>query len=151
LVLAQGVSAVTKGLPPERAEVLLAPAAQALTAALAKATDPTDRWVLAEGLSAAARRLPPDRRARQLIDCSGRFLDVSFVLSPAIGELASGASLERAVEWLKHPLCYGHAAAAILSQIKTSDGKTFRTRWELVEWLRRNRPDIDLSAPPKLD
>ena len=85
------------------------------------------------------------------MDLTGQYSDLGAVLSPALRELASRAPLERSVEWLKYPLCYGETASAILSQIKTPDGKTFRTRWELVEWLRKNRPRLDLSAPPKLD
>src|SRR5262249_4005755 len=124
---AAGLAEVAKALPSQQA-------AQALADALVKERDPDEREALAAGLAQAVSRLPTERAAQQLIDCRGRCLDVSAVLSPAIRELASHASLEHAVEWLKHPLCYGEAAAAILSQIKTPDGKTFGTRRELVEW-----------------
>jgi hypothetical protein len=146
--LAYVLAAVAKGLPPEQAEAVLASVAQALGATLVESIDSVERRGVAASLAVVAGPLPPDRGAWHLIDCSGRFPDVSSVLSPAIGELASRASLERVVEWLKYPLCYGEAAAAILSQIKTLDGKTFRTRWELVEWLQKNRPEIDLTSPP---
>jgi hypothetical protein len=145
---AEGLAAVAKGLSPSVADGLLAPSAQVLADALARETDADARLALAEGLAAVAVWLPPDRGAQMLMDCSGQFLDLSMKLSPAIGELTSRVSIERAVEWLKYPLCYGQAAAAILNQIKTPEGKTFRTRWELVEWLQKNRPEIDLTLPP---
>ena len=40
------------------------------------------------------------------------------------------------------------ARQAILSQIKTPEGTTFRSHWELVAWLQKNRQEIDLTSPP---
>jgi hypothetical protein len=65
--------------------------------------------------------------------------------------LGGTLTLEQKLAWLRYPLCYGDARAAILSRIQGPGGKTFRTHWELVEWLKEDRPDIDLSAPPQLD
>jgi hypothetical protein len=49
---------------------------------------------------------------------------------------------------LQQPLCYGEARDVFLRRAEQLSGQQFATRWELVDWLARNRPDIDLSAPP---
>ena len=140
--LAEGLAAVAKAMPPARAATVLADA-------LAKQTYWGLRTPLAAGLSAVAKALPPEHLAANIfIDSTGQALDQIDVLIPAVLELAGHACLEQNVAWLKRPFCYGDARAAILSQIKTPDGKTFRTHWELVEWLQKNRPDIDLTSPP---
>jgi hypothetical protein len=139
--LAAGLAGLAKALPPERA-------ANVLADALARETDRSARQALAAGLAGLEKALPPERIEALLIDSKGRFLDLSDQLLPAIRELAGRDPLEHQVEWLKRPLCYGETRQAILSQIKTPDGATFRSHWELVAWLQKNRPAIDLTAPP---
>jgi hypothetical protein len=146
--LAAGLAELAKALPPERAAGLLESPARTLADALAKETNPFAREPLAEGLADLAKALPPERAADLLIDSKGRFLELSGQLLPALRELAGRASLGHQVEWLKRPLCSGETRQAILSQIKTPEGTTFRSHWELVEWLQKNRPKIDLTSPP---
>src|SRR5262249_38315442 len=145
-------SFLAKALPPERVEALLSPAvARAFSEYLKGQRYPTVSSLEYAKLVALAEALPANRAGRLLIEHFWLFSDADRHIASSLLSLATRASLEQQVEWLKHPLCYGNARAAILSQVKTSDGKTFRTLWELVEWLRKDRPNIDLSAPPKLD
>jgi hypothetical protein len=146
--LAAALAGLAKALPPERAANLLDSPARTLADALARQTDRSERQSLAAALAGLAKALPPERAADLLIDSRGRFLELSEQLLPALRELAGRASLEHQVEWLKRPLCYGETRQAILSQVKTPGGTTFRSHWELVAWLQKNRPEIDLTSPP---
>jgi hypothetical protein len=60
------------------------------------------------------------------------------------------SSLPGSVTALKHPLCYGEPRALFLRRVERLTKQQFKTRWELVDWLTRNRPDINLSTPPQL-
>jgi hypothetical protein len=73
------------------------------------------------------------------------------ILAPALGASAQRCSLEESVEALKHPFCWGEERGLFLRRAEQLTGQKFRTRWELVDWLRQNHPDIDLSAPPRLE
>jgi energy-coupling factor transporter ATP-binding protein EcfA2 len=68
--------------------------------------------------------------------------------------LARVDDLTDIVDLLKHPLCSGAGRTVLLrraEQLTAVQPGSFRTQWLLVEWLRANRPDIDLSAPPPVD
>jgi hypothetical protein len=136
--LVAGLAGLAKAMPPERAAGLLADV-------LVKRTFTYRSEWLVSILVEAAKALPSGRAAEVLIDAGARY---PAQLVPALRELASRAPFERKVEWLKRPLCYGETRQAILSQIKAPDGTTFRSHWELVEWLQKNRPDINLTSPP---
>jgi hypothetical protein len=154
---------LAEALPPDRAAELLGSPTRMLADALAKEANPDSRLGLARALAALAMELPPDRAADMLIDSTGRYpaqSSVSWIaengqafgdILSSIRGLADRASLEQQVEWLKHPFCHGGARRAILSRIKPLQGMTFRSHWELVEWLQKHRPDIDLTSPPTVD
>jgi hypothetical protein len=146
--LVAGLAGLAKALPPERAADLLDSPARTLADVLARETVFIARESLAFDLRELAKALPPERAAYLLIDTGGRFHGLSVVFLPALRELAARASLEQQVEWLKRPLCYGETRQAILSQIKTPEGTTFRSHWELVAWLQKNRPKIKLTSLP---
>jgi hypothetical protein len=67
---------------------------------------------------------------------------------PSFAELAARSSLPDVVRVLQHPLCYGEPRDIFLRRAEQLAGQKFATRWQLVDWLARNRPQIKLSAPP---
>jgi hypothetical protein len=149
--LAGGLAAVARGLPPETA-------AKALADALDKEGDGRARQALAKGLAAAVERLPPDRSTptlRRYIGSCLRYIasyeELYEILAPALRALAQGCSLEESIETLKHPFCSGYERGLFLGRVEQVTGRKFRTRWEMVDWLGKNHPKIDLSAPPHLE
>jgi hypothetical protein len=148
--LAEGLAAVAGGLPPEQRAAFLSPAAKALADALGSETGSGNRQNLAKGLAAVARGLPPDRGTPLLLPHVALSAELKGILSPALVALAPRCSLEESVEALKSPFCCGDVTDLFLRRAEQLTGQTFRTRWELVEWLRKNHPEIDLSASPRL-
>jgi hypothetical protein len=54
------------------------------------------------------------------------------------------------VELLKHPGCVGTCRKVVLASLGEERGRPFAHLWEAVDWLRSQRPAIDLTAPPAL-
>jgi ABC-type phosphate/phosphonate transport system substrate-binding protein len=76
------------------------------------------------------------------------FARVSEGAIPSLAEVVARSSLPDVVRVLQHPLCYGPARDLFLRRAEQLTGQKFATRWDLVDWLARNHPEIDLSAPP---
>jgi hypothetical protein len=67
----------------------------------------------------------------------------------ALEHMATQMEMPVAVDLLKQPLCYGKARQILLRRVEQLTGQTFPSRWDMVDYLRRHRPDIDLDTPPQ--
>jgi hypothetical protein len=141
--LAEALAELCKALPPESAAKLLAEA-------LARAPDSEARVTLAEALAELCKALPPEPAASYLLRSLARYVRLQDLLIPAISEVAGRSSLPQVVGFLKHPFCYGQARQKFLQRVEEVTAEQFKTRWEMVDWLTKNRPEINLSAPPAL-
>jgi hypothetical protein len=143
--LAAALVAVSKGLPS-------ATTASTLAAALDKESDGRARQALAKGLAAAAEGLPPSRSTSLLLRYIASYEELYEILAPALRASAQRCSLAESVEALKHPFCFAEERGVFGRRVEQLlIVQTFGTHWEMVEWLRQNHPEIDLSAPPRLE
>ena len=53
------------------------------------------------------------------------------------------------IDYLKQPTCVGDAADRLRGALGKRFGRSFADQWDMVEWLRANRRDLDLDAPPR--
>jgi hypothetical protein len=65
----------------------------------------------------------------------------------ALAAVSARLDLPATVDLLRDPYCTGHARAIVLRHAERLAGERFPSRWDLVDWLRRHHPEIDLSAP----
>jgi hypothetical protein len=149
-VLARALAAVCEALPEGRAAAHLDPNAQALARVLAKQSSIAGRLDLALGLAAVAKALPADRAMPYLLSGLARYPGVQKQFFTSLSEVAGRSSLPDVVGGLKHPLCYGEARQLLLRRAEKLTGRQFRSRWELVDWLTTNHPEIDPSTPPRV-
>jgi hypothetical protein len=137
-VAVRGIVQGSRRLPPDQA-------AKLLHDALAKETNSYPRGALARALGEVSKGLPADRAARLLFQILAQYQEDVL---PSLEQVAERASLADAAALLKQPLCYGDARLVFLRRVEKLTGQTFKTRWDMVRWLRQRHPDIDLSSPP---
>jgi hypothetical protein len=147
--LARNIVHSTRRLPPDRAATHLDPAAKLLVEALAKEQDSSARAALARGLVEVCKALPSDRAATYLLRSFAQYPQLQSGFIPAISEVAGRCSLPDLIRSLEHPVCYGQARQVFLRRVEQLAERQFQTRWEMVAWLIKNHPEIDLSRPPQ--
>ncbi|HKB40664.1 MAG TPA: serine/threonine-protein kinase [Gemmataceae bacterium] len=64
-------------------------------------------------------------------------------------ELLARLDTQQLVDLLKRPTFVGAYRATVLDRLGQQLGRPFSSAWELSDWLRQNRPDVDLRSPPR--
>jgi hypothetical protein len=72
----------------------------------------------------------------------------SFALLPRLNRITAKLHRQELLELLKRPECTGAARAALLDRLGQTANRKFRNLWELVDWLEKNDPSIDVVTPP---
>jgi hypothetical protein len=70
-------------------------------------------------------------------------------LEQPLAALAERLSPADAVTLLKHPTCVGVPRDVLLRRLGRHYGRPFPTLWDLVEYLEKNEPGLDLACPPR--
>ena len=71
------------------------------------------------------------------------------VLSQALSALAERAGEPALIDLLKRPDCVRRAPAVLRAALGKRLGMDFADPWEMADWLRQHRPDIDLDTAPQ--
>jgi hypothetical protein len=157
LIRAEVLGKLAERLAPDEADR----AARAVGSLTAKsAGDPYRLSAYAPALGRLAKRLPPDeaadlcaRTAVLLLDEPVRFTSGSPMsdndAAQDLGRLAEHCRDQDLVDLLKHPFAVGRARTTLLAVLNKRLNQDFKSRWDLVEWLRQHRPDLDLTSPPR--
>jgi hypothetical protein len=145
---------VCKVLSPDRAEKYLEMAAKLLEEDLAEQPWPRSLGdlradSLADGLGKVCIDLPPDRGATWLLRAQVRQPSIRNRLTPSFTNVAGKSMLQASILVLKHPLCYGEARQVFHRRVEQFAGQQFKSRWEMADWLMRNHPETNPSAPPQ--
>jgi hypothetical protein len=112
-------------------------------------TGSTRRAVLAAKLAVVYKQLPADKAIPYLLTGLPQYPETQETFLRSLSGVAGRCLLPDVVESLKHPLCYGDARQIFLQQAEQLTGQQFKTRWEMVDWLTKNHPEISLSTPPE--
>jgi hypothetical protein len=155
--LAEALAALAGRLEAGAAGKLCGGAAAKLLRAQEKTSDPAAREKLLLALAALSARLDGKAvraLAPRVIDALARS---GGPTRPLVAEqwqvrwqlLADRLDVQQAVDLLKHPACVGAPRAALLRSLGKRCGRSFASVWDLVEWLQKNEPGIDLSPPRK--
>jgi hypothetical protein len=152
--LASSLSLLSEGLPPEEASGVSTKAMTTLLDLLIEASDPAVLSQLVLPLRDMAEQLSPEesaRAARQILDLTSKITEPITLseLEKAVGKLAERCGEQDQIELLKHPLCVGDTQTAVRSAINKRFQQHFDSHWKLCNWLRKNRPDLDLISPPR--
>jgi hypothetical protein len=141
-----GLAEVCKLLPARRDDADLYSIIKLLDAAFERESRPSRQsnplYGLARGLVEVHKFLPVDWAIPHLLDRRAQFSQFEQLFVSAVSELATRASLPDAVEAMKHPFCFGKVREAFLHRVEELAARKFDTRWEMVDWLRRNHPEI---------
>jgi hypothetical protein len=148
--LGGGLVEVCKALPADQAATYLGPAAKVLAEALAKESSPDERTALARGLAEVCKTLSANRAIPYLLLGFAQNPEVQEQLLSSLSEVSGRSLLADVVESLKQPLCYGEARQVFLRRAEQLAKRNFKTRWELVDWLTANHPEINPSTPPRM-
>jgi hypothetical protein len=70
-------------------------------------------------------------------------------LMAALSQRAEGMDVQQVVDLLKHPACGVQLRDALRGVLARQLGQPFASHWEMIAWLRQNRPDLDLETPPR--
>jgi hypothetical protein len=72
-------------------------------------------------------------------------------LSKVLQELINLLDVQGMINVLKCPFCVGQARMIVLRHLgKHKDvGQQFGDLWDMVAWMRQNKPEIDLTSPPQ--
>jgi hypothetical protein len=152
--LAQTLARAAPLLEPAAARKLADRAARRLATALRQSSDPGEWFLLADGLGALAGLLG----AAGVEEAAGSLVDVLFPprefptrprLLGVLGGLAGRLSPQQQVDLLKRPTCRGPARDAVLRVVGERLQRNAGNVPDLVEWLDKNRPEIDLKSPPR--
>jgi hypothetical protein len=65
-------------------------------------------------------------------------------LAAALAAVAQRLSEGELIELLRGPLCRAEARSVLLAELGRRAGRRFGDTWELVQWVRANRPGLDL-------
>jgi hypothetical protein len=152
-MLASRLANVCKQLPEGDRLRHLGPAADKIVDSFAETTNGATRKHGAETLAAFAPQLPPIPAGTTLFQAVAQAPDQAAILRPAVTELANRlgqGELAEFVELLKLPLCHGDVREILLRRLETVTGQRFRTKWDVVEYVRKNHPTINLTTPPPL-
>jgi hypothetical protein len=156
--VALALARLVERLPPEQADRAVRGALEALE----RAAGPDAQAALGRALARLAGRLTPDqtaRAARALLDAAvkerGRAAPRGEPpavegLVAALADLAERCGPQTVVALLAEPTCIGEARDALRAVLGRRLGRSFAGQWEMVEWLRRDRPDLVLSTTPRL-
>jgi hypothetical protein len=149
---ARALAALTGRLPRDEAADLCGRAARHI---LALPLVPIDdaKGAVADALAVLAERLTPADAAR----AAGQLLDrlaaedkaYRAALAKAVAALAGACDEAALVELLKHPFCVDEAGGLVRAALGKRLKQAFASHWELVAWLGRHRPDLDLRSPPR--
>jgi hypothetical protein len=156
LIRADVLGKLAERVPPEES----ARVTRVVIGLMAKTpADPRRLSSFAPALGRLAQRLPPDeaadlcaKTAVLLLDEPTRFNRVSLNDNDAaedLGRLAARCRDQDLVDLLKHPFAVGPARTTLLAALNKRLGQDFKSRWDLVVWLRQHRPDLDLTSPPR--
>jgi predicted Ser/Thr protein kinase len=151
--LGDALRAVAVRLTDEQVNTTLVPAIeQLLRTAHNRGTSAQEEEALAT-LGAVADRLPAPaiEKAVSLLfegvaSAHGKETRESMVWG--LRRLTGRLDLGTTVRLLKHPLCVGAARPIMTDRVGQFAGRSFTSRWEVVDWLERHHPQIDLTAPP---
>jgi hypothetical protein len=152
--LAYGLAAVAARLEPKDA----APAAAALSQAMAKTTDRIAPSYWALRLAAVLTRVDPAELSPGVaavvaaigpLPSSGHPAALPAILGRAVEPLACRFSTPELVELLKHPTCVGPARRMILDHLEYRYHQKFTDHWDFVAWAKKHLPGLDLTSPPK--
>jgi hypothetical protein len=127
-------------------------AAQALTAAMAQTTDPSQRAYLAQGLGAVAGRLeagPAGQAAEALTAAMAQTTDPSqrAYLAQGLGAVAGRLSTPDVVRILGHPFMVGKARRTLLDVLGQRTRRTFVNTWDFLDWAAANGVNLLPAAP----
>jgi hypothetical protein len=112
----------------------------------------------ASALGTLAGHLPPDGAADLCASSAVLLLDAPDSVIGVGAPRDEGKRLRRLAEHcrdqelialLLHPFAVGTKRSTLLGVVNKRLGQEFRSRWELVDWLRQHRPDLDLASPPR--
>jgi hypothetical protein len=149
LRLASALADVAKDLTEPRKAELLDKAARLLLDSLDNAKDVYVGAKLTEELAKVSFEAGSPKGTLLLFQALARHGDVNSCFCDTLEHMAAQMDLQVAVDLLKQPLCYDEARQVLLRRVEQLTGQTFPTRWDMVDYLRRHRPDIDLDSPPK--
>jgi hypothetical protein len=161
------VEEMAKGLPPGKGAKLdrdasdkkkrwkalraeaLNKAGKLLLDALDKQQDTHSRKRLAEALAKVSTEAGVPKGTGLLFQALAQHPNVESSFLAALEPMATQMKLPEAVDLLKQPLCYGKARQVLLRRVEQLTGQTFPSCWDMVDYLRHHRPDIDLDTPPQ--
>jgi hypothetical protein len=132
-------------------------AARQTVEAIGRTTDPHSLRPLMDTVECLIVQAKPEntsRRTRFLALGVGNSIapQACFVglvpLAEASRPLPSRFTEQQLIDLLKMPTCLEPARLVFVRQLGWQCGQNFANQWELVEWARENRPDLDLSSPP---
>jgi hypothetical protein len=78
-----------------------------------------------------------------------RTMDVLTLQTETARRLAGRLGRAAVVALLKQPTCVGETRAVLLHRMEQLTGQKFASVWEMVDWLEKNDPSIDLRSPPR--
>jgi hypothetical protein len=157
LIRADVLGKLAERLPPEEG----ARTARVVVGLMAKIPDDPYRLsAFAPALARLAERLPPGeaadlcaKTAVLLLHEPGRFTSRSPMsdndAAQDLGRMAAHCRDQDLVDLLKHPFAVDLARTTLLAVLDKRLGQDFKSRWDLVVWLRQHRPDLDLTSPPR--
>jgi serine/threonine protein kinase len=140
--------------PPAARSAAAAVSAHALTE---KSDMPAARE-LCNALAQLTKRLDADEAAAVCAPAAARVVEALCrtrhegdlkTLHRALETLAERLDERRAVELLKHPTCVGPARDVLLRRLGQLHSRGFATIEDLIVYLERHEPSVDLAAPPQ--
>jgi hypothetical protein len=153
-LLAQGLAVVVVNRETSDA----ADAAATLLQAMTRTTSPVALSSLSLGLAAILSRDPTTITGQRLGSLAAMLAVLATAESP-LGTLALAGPVVTSpppplpvvdlVELLKNPFCVGPARRLVLEQLSRHYHRPFVDQWEFVDFVERNKLDLDLTTPPR--
>jgi serine/threonine protein kinase len=109
---------------------------------------------VSEAVAALSVRLGPQRAQQG----AGRMLNAVALTTDKrfrehwgriLTSVAERLDRDQLIDLLKQPTCVGAANEIVLRQLSERMKQPFATTWDLVAYLEKNEPGIDLPAPPR--
>jgi hypothetical protein len=119
-----------------------------------KTGDPDTLRVLGQVVAALPARMKPGEAgaaAARVLDAWGKtnHPDTDGALRPALAALVAPMDTQGLVDLAKHPTCVGEPRRLVLLELGRRMNHPFADIWELVDWLRRHEPGLDLTSLPR--